>query len=162
MNCNATLVLLCHVHFLGLALLQANYQLILPDIEKYLGHIGASSSWAGIAIGCCDVATLPGALGYSLWTNKSFKAPLLAAALACICGNVLYGAGYDAKALWILLASRLLVGFGKLKAIALLLNSVQTQPLVIVPLAMLCLFNAMPCLLLMDVAMSQQGHLVHC
>jgi len=39
---------------------------------------------------------------------------------------------------------------------------VQTQPLVIVPLAMLCLFNAMPCLLLMDVAMSQQGHLVHC
>lgn len=98
------------------ALLQANYQLILPDIEKYLGHIGASSSWAGIAIGCCDVATLPGALGYSLWTNKSFKAPLLAAALACICGNVLYGAGYDAKALWTLLASRLLVGFGKLKA----------------------------------------------
>lgn len=43
--------------------LQANYQLILPDIEKYLEHIGAASSWAGIVIGCCDVATLPGALG---------------------------------------------------------------------------------------------------
>ncbi|KAL0025314.1 hypothetical protein WJX79_004533 [Trebouxia sp. C0005] len=99
------------------ALYMANYQLILPDIEKYLGHIEASSSWAGIAIGCCDVATLPGALGYSLWTNKSFKAPLLAAALACICGNVLYGAGYDAKALWILLASRLLVGFGSARTV---------------------------------------------
>ncbi len=150
----------------SLALLQANYQLILPDIEKYLGHIGASSSWAGIAIGCCDVATLPGALGYSLWTNKSFKAPLLAAALACICGNVLYGAGYDAKALWILLASRLLVGFGKLKAID---HCCQAQcsctPLV---MAMLCpvevsntLLSAMHCLQLMDMALLQQGHLVY-
>ena len=44
-------------------MLQANYQLILPDIEKYLENIGAGASWAGIVIGCCDVATLPGALG---------------------------------------------------------------------------------------------------
>lgn len=43
--------------------LQANYQLILPDVETYLEHIGSASSWSGIVIGCCDVATLPGALG---------------------------------------------------------------------------------------------------
>lgn len=51
--------------------LQANYQLILPDIETYLEHIGAASSWSGIVIGCCDVATLPGALGQStyLWLS---------------------------------------------------------------------------------------------
>ena len=53
------------------------------------------------------------AAGYSLWTNRSFKTPLLAAALVCIFGNVLYAVGYDVKTLWILLASRLLVGFGK-------------------------------------------------
>ena len=51
--------------------------------------------------------------GYSLWTNRSFKNPLLAAALVCIFGNVVYAVGYDVKALWVLLASRLLVGFGK-------------------------------------------------
>lgn len=51
--------------------------------------------------------------GYSLWTNRSFKTPLLTAALVCIVGNVVYAVGYDVKALWILLASRLLVGFGK-------------------------------------------------
>ena len=45
------------------ALLQANYQLVLPDMEDYLMHIGAQSSWGGIVVGCCDVATLPGALG---------------------------------------------------------------------------------------------------
>ena len=43
--------------------MQANYQLVLPDMKDYLLHIGAQSSWAGIAIGCCDVATLPGAIG---------------------------------------------------------------------------------------------------
>lgn len=42
---------------------QANYQLVLPDMEAYLSHIGAQPSWSGVAIGCCDVATLPGALG---------------------------------------------------------------------------------------------------
>ena len=52
--------------------------------------------------------------GYSLWTNCSFKRPLIAASLACIVGNLLYIMGYDAKALWILLGSRLMVGFGRL------------------------------------------------
>ena len=52
--------------------------------------------------------------GYSLWTNKSFKLPLLGGAVACILGNCLYALGYDSKALWLLLASRLVVGLGKL------------------------------------------------
>ena len=45
------------------------------------------------------------------------KAPLITAALACILGNALYAAGYDTKALWILLASGLMVGFGKLSVL---------------------------------------------
>ena len=64
--------------------LQANYQLILPDIETYLEHIGAASSWAGIAIGCCDVATLPGALGHYtyLWHHHCSAHSLLAVTAA--------------------------------------------------------------------------------
>lgn len=50
--------------------------------------------------------------GYSLWTNRSFKLPLLAGATACILGNCLYSMGYDARALWLLLVSRLVVGLG--------------------------------------------------
>ena len=72
---------------------------------------------------CHHLHVLTGA-GYSLWTNRSFKTPLLAAAVACIAGNVLYALGYDVKTLWILLASRLLVGFGKLCHLAI----VQTLP----------------------------------
>lgn len=67
-----------------------------------------------------QTALLQLAAGYSLWTNRSFKTPLLAAAVVCIFGNVLYAVGYDVKTLWILLASRLLVGFGELTRLAVI------------------------------------------
>lgn len=51
--------------------------------------------------------------GYSVWTNSSFKAPLISSAVACILGNALYCIGYDTKWLSILMAARLLTGLGK-------------------------------------------------
>ena len=50
---------------------------------------------------------------YSKWTNSSFKAPLITSAFACLAGNVLYCAGYDMKSIWVLTASRLVLGFGE-------------------------------------------------
>lgn len=50
---------------------------------------------------------------YSKWTNSSFKAPLITSSLACLAGNVLYCAGYDLKSVWVLTASRLVLGFGE-------------------------------------------------
>ena len=48
-----------------------------------------------------------------MWTNSSFKAPLISSAVACILGNTLYCIGYDTKWLSILMAARLLTGLGK-------------------------------------------------
>ena len=45
------------------ALLQANYQLVLPNIREYLTDIGAAVTVAGVVIGCCDVASIPGTIG---------------------------------------------------------------------------------------------------
>ena len=50
--------------------------------------------------------------GYSLWSNRSFKAPVVAGAVACLLGNVLYCLSYDARALWLLMLSRFVMGFG--------------------------------------------------
>ena len=50
--------------------------------------------------------------GYSLWSNRSFKAPVVAGAVACLAGNVLYCLSYDARALWMLMLSRFVMGFG--------------------------------------------------
>ena len=36
-----------------------------------------------------------GRAGYSTWTGYSFKAPLLANAVACLVGNVAYSLSYD-------------------------------------------------------------------
>ena len=43
--------------------LQANYQLVLPNIRDYLSDIGAAVTMAGVVIGCCDIASIPGTIG---------------------------------------------------------------------------------------------------
>ena len=53
---------------------------------------------------------------YSVWTNSSFKAPLIASGIACLAGNFLYCLGYDFQSFWILLLARLVTGFGELNA----------------------------------------------
>ena len=52
---------------------------------------------------------------YSVWTNSSFKAPLIASGIACLAGNFLYCLGYDFQSFWILLLARLITGFGELR-----------------------------------------------
>ena len=61
--------------------------------------------------------------GYSLWSNRSFKAPVVAGAVACLLGNVLYCLSYDVRALWMLMLSRFVMGFGAPAARSLVASS---------------------------------------
>ena len=54
------------------------------------------------------------AAAYSIWTNYNFKYPILAGALTCLISNVMYLLSYDARSLSLLIASRFIMGFGKL------------------------------------------------
>ncbi len=54
----------------------------------------------------------PVGAGYSLWSNRSFKTPVVAGAVACLLGNVLYCLSYDTRLLWMLMLSRFVMGFG--------------------------------------------------
>lgn len=49
---------------------------------------------------------------YSVWTNYSYKLPILAGACTCLLSNMLYVFSYDARALWMLVLSRFVMGFG--------------------------------------------------
>ncbi|KAK9838252.1 hypothetical protein WJX81_000293 [Elliptochloris bilobata] len=98
-------------------LYMANYNLVIPTVTKLCEHIGVSNSAVGIIIGCCDIATIPGTLGYSIWTGYSFKAPLLASAVACLVGNLAYSLSWDARALWLLVLARLMTGLGSARAV---------------------------------------------
>lgn len=57
-------------------MLQANYNLVIPTITALCNHIEVSDSAVGLVIGCCDIATIFGTLGYSIWTNTNYKVPL--------------------------------------------------------------------------------------
>lgn len=50
--------------------------------------------------------------GYSIWTNTSYKWPLLASGVACLVGNLAYCLSYDVAALSLLLFARLVTGLG--------------------------------------------------
>ena len=53
------------------------------------------------------------AAGYSVWTDTSYKLPLLASAVACIVGNLAYCLSFDTGSILLLLAGRLITGFGE-------------------------------------------------
>ena len=50
--------------------------------------------------------------GYSIWTNYSFKMPVLAGAFTCLISNVLYITSYQTRSLGLLVLSRFVLGFG--------------------------------------------------
>ena len=56
-------LLCCFSNAQAQLLVQANYQLVLPNIRDYLTDIGAAVSMAGVVIGCCDIASIPGTIG---------------------------------------------------------------------------------------------------
>ena len=44
-------------------LYMANYQLVIPTVSRFLQHMGADLSAAGLVIGCCDIASIPVTVG---------------------------------------------------------------------------------------------------
>ena len=59
-----------------------------------------------------DAATIFTSVGISIWTQHSFKQPLLFSALSCLAGNLMYVASYQMRSLPLLLGARLLNGLG--------------------------------------------------
>ncbi|CAL5227554.1 g10545 [Coccomyxa viridis] len=98
-------------------LYMANYNLILPPITEVCRHIGVKNSMVGIIVGACDIATVFGTVGYSIWTNTNYKNPLIASAVACLLGNVCYCLSYDLGAVWLLFLARLITGFGSARTV---------------------------------------------
>ena len=63
--------------------MQANYQLVLPNIRDYLSDIGAVVSMAGVVIGCCDIASIPGTIGEMLCSQCCYLLILRQPHAAC-------------------------------------------------------------------------------
>ncbi|KAK9906755.1 hypothetical protein WJX75_007454 [Coccomyxa subellipsoidea] len=98
-------------------LYMANYNLVIPTVTELCRKIAVPNAMVGIIIGCCDIATIPGTIGYSIWTNHDYKSPLLASAVACLVGNLAYCLSYDLGAVWLLFLARLITGLGSARTV---------------------------------------------
>lgn len=54
-------------------LYMANYQLVIPTVSRFLQHMGVDQSAAGLVIGCCDIASIPGTVGRYCFLLKNLR-----------------------------------------------------------------------------------------
>uniref|UniRef100_A0A7S2XPH5 SPX domain-containing protein n=1 Tax=Attheya septentrionalis TaxID=420275 RepID=A0A7S2XPH5_9STRA len=94
-----------------------NYFIVEPSSTKYVNALGCRDSMSGMLIGALPCAVLISSLLYSMWSNYSFRRPLLASGVLLICGNILYASAYSFKSIRLALAGRFLTGLGGPKSI---------------------------------------------
>jgi hypothetical protein len=109
---------------LGLLLNDANallymlgYNIVIPFNDAFCLRLGVPAPIGGVIVGAADVAAMAFSMVYSRWTDASFRGPLAFAAIACLVGNAMYAAAWDARSLPLLVLGRLLTGVGSARAI---------------------------------------------
>ena len=90
----------------------ANQYVVAPTSGQYAGILGLTPAMSGLIIGLTPTAALVSSVLMSMWSNYSFKKPLISCICCGIVGNILYGMAMQCSAPWMLLAGRLLTGFG--------------------------------------------------
>ena len=106
-----------YLNLLNVFLYMMNYNIVIPLLDDFCDHLHISHSTSGAVIGVADIMAIIVSVGYSIWTNYSFKQPLLFASITCLAGNVLVTLAYDWGGLPMLFIGRLLTGVGAARAL---------------------------------------------
>jgi hypothetical protein len=93
-------------------LFMANYTAVLPPIDILCKRLDVPASFTGAIVGASDAAAIFASVGISMWTQWSFKYPLLFSAAMCFAGNIVFVLSYMFSSLPLLLLCRLLNGLG--------------------------------------------------
>ena len=93
-------------------LFMMNNYIIEPSSAYYANALGSSDALSGIMMGMAPWCALLSAVGYSWWTNTSYKQPILFAGTLMVIGNTLYGAAYSYESMTMCLVGRAISGFG--------------------------------------------------
>ena len=89
-----------------------NYYVVGPTSNAYMVSLGSHEALAGILIGCMPWAAMFSAVLYSIWTNTSFRRPLVFSAFMLTLGNFLYASAYKFESIWLVMIGRALTGLG--------------------------------------------------
>jgi MFS family permease len=99
-------------------LYMANQYVVAPTSAEYSEIMGQSKAMSGLIIGLSPAAALVSALVYSIWTNYSFKHPLVVSAAVAALGNLMYGVAFQMDSPNLLFYGRIVTGLGAPRGIA--------------------------------------------
>ena len=94
-----------------------NYYIVEPSSTMYCNALGAYDAMQGFLIGMTPLGAFISAIPYSMWTNRTFRSPVILSGCLLILGNLLYASAYNLRSIEVALAGRFLVGLGAPKVI---------------------------------------------
>eukprot|EP00934_Nitzschia_sp_Nitz4_P008662 Nitzschia sp. Nitz4//scaffold15_size197535//168//2951//NITZ4_001543-RA/size197535-processed-gene-0.229-mRNA-1//1//CDS//3329537610//8652//frame0 len=94
-----------------------NYYIVEPSSTMYVNVLGGQDALAGALIGMMPMASFAAAIGYSIWTNNSFRKPFLLSCFLMLSGNLIYSLAHNYKSLTMAFIGRFMTGLGGPKCI---------------------------------------------
>jgi hypothetical protein len=89
-----------------------NYYIVMPSSIQYANALGAEDAMSGLIIGATPTAAIISAIVFSIWSNRTYRAPLLTSGVLLIVGNILYASAYRSQSIAMVLCGRFLTGLG--------------------------------------------------
>ena len=86
--------------------------IVEPSSTRYANALGTSDAMSGLIIGAMPWAAIGSAVAYSVWSNRTYRAPLLTSCALLVSGNVLYASALRAGSIGMALGGRFLTGLG--------------------------------------------------
>jgi len=100
------------LNILSCFLYMMNYYIVGPSSVQYANALGAKDAMSGLIIGAMPWAALVSAVIFSIWSNKSYRSPLIASGVLLIAGNILYSSAYRQGSIVMALSGRFVTGLG--------------------------------------------------
>ena len=100
------------VNVLGCFFYMMNYYIVGPSSVEYANYLGEADAMSGLIIGAMPWAALISAFIYSIWTNHSYRTPLLVSGVLLTAGNILYSSAYRSGSVGMAICGRFLTGLG--------------------------------------------------
>jgi len=100
------------LNFSAQLLYMMSHYIIEPSSMNYIRELGGNDALSGLLIGMAPAAALVSAFGYSLWSNRSFREPLLCAGVFQIIGSITYASALRFQSISMATTGRFIQGLG--------------------------------------------------
>eukprot|EP00555_Chaetoceros_dichaeta_P010656 CAMPEP_0198260156 /NCGR_PEP_ID=MMETSP1447-20131203/9192_1 /TAXON_ID=420782 /ORGANISM="Chaetoceros dichaeta, Strain CCMP1751" /LENGTH=801 /DNA_ID=CAMNT_0043947743 /DNA_START=173 /DNA_END=2575 /DNA_ORIENTATION=+ len=89
-----------------------NHYIIEPSSTEYIHALGGNDAMSGVMISMAPWAALISALAYSLWSNKSYRQPLICSGFFLVSGSLMYASALRYKSIALVMSGRFMSGLG--------------------------------------------------